>query len=246
MSLRTILLLASVAAAAPAHAAQVWTALASEKIRPSAPARALASASLAAARNEFEAFQIVVTGGATNVRATAGNLTGPGTLGGVRLYREGLINLTQASALDGATGRWPDALVPAVDELTGQARNAFPFSVPAGESRAVWVELHVPADASPGAYAGEVRVTWDGGGATVPVSLTVWPFTLPSTASLKSAFGLSYGTLVAAHGVTDTSYIKAGDLTPTMLKDLFELLEKVFDRCRNAGNIIFQIVLKHS
>jgi uncharacterized protein len=30
------------------------------------------------------------------------------------------------------------------------------------------------------------------------------------------------------------------------LKDLFELLEKVFDRCRDAGNIVFHIVLKHS
>jgi len=30
------------------------------------------------------------------------------------------------------------------------------------------------------------------------------------------------------------------------LKDLFELLEKIFDRCRDAGNSVFQIVLKHS
>ncbi|MEY2408724.1 MAG: uncharacterized protein QOF48_1394 [Verrucomicrobiota bacterium] len=31
-----------------------------------------------------------------------------------------------------------------------------------------------------------------------------------------------------------------------VLKDLFELLEKVFDRCRDVGNIVFHIVLKHS
>lgn len=30
------------------------------------------------------------------------------------------------------------------------------------------------------------------------------------------------------------------------LRDLFELLEKVIDRCRDAGNIILQIVLKYS
>jgi len=29
-------------------------------------------------------------------------------------------------------------------------------------------------------------------------------------------------------------------------KDLFELLEKIFDRCRDAGNVVFRIVLKHS
>ena len=31
-----------------------------------------------------------------------------------------------------------------------------------------------------------------------------------------------------------------------ILKDLYELLEKVFDRCRDAGNVVFNIVLKHS
>lgn len=30
------------------------------------------------------------------------------------------------------------------------------------------------------------------------------------------------------------------------LKDMFEILEKVFDRCRDVGNIVFHIVLKHS
>jgi uncharacterized protein Yka (UPF0111/DUF47 family) len=30
------------------------------------------------------------------------------------------------------------------------------------------------------------------------------------------------------------------------LQDLYELLEKVIDRCRDTGNIILQIVLKHS
>ena len=35
-------------------------------------------------------------------------------------------------------------------------------------------------------------------------------------------------------------------LRTVFLKDLFELLEKIFDRCRDAGNTVFQIVLKHS
>ena len=30
------------------------------------------------------------------------------------------------------------------------------------------------------------------------------------------------------------------------LKDLYELLERVFDRCRDVGNLVFHIVLKHS
>jgi uncharacterized protein Yka (UPF0111/DUF47 family) len=30
------------------------------------------------------------------------------------------------------------------------------------------------------------------------------------------------------------------------MKDLYELLEKVIDRCRDAGNVVTHIVLKHS
>ena len=48
---------------------------------------------------------------------------------------------------------------------------------------------------------------------TVPVALTVWPFTLPSTASLQTAFGLAWGALpsrardqrVGRGGVRDAS-----------------------------------------
>jgi hypothetical protein len=31
-----------------------------------------------------------------------------------------------------------------------------------------------------------------------------------------------------------------------LLKDLLELLEKTLDRCRDAGNVVFSIILKHS
>jgi hypothetical protein len=37
-----------------------------------------------------------------------------------------------------------------------------------------------------------------------------------------------------------------GSLRVIILKDLYELLEKIFDRCRDVGNVVFQIVLKHS
>jgi uncharacterized protein Yka (UPF0111/DUF47 family) len=40
-----------------------------------------------------------------------------------------------------------------------------------------------------------------------------------------------------------------GDHSPKhviFLRDLYELLEKVIDRCRDAGNIILQVVLKYA
>ena len=35
-------------------------------------------------------------------------------------------------------------------------------------------------------------------------------------------------------------------VTVVALKDLYDLLEKVIDRCRDAGNVVVQIVLKNS
>jgi uncharacterized protein len=40
-----------------------------------------------------------------------------------------------------------------------------------------------------------------------------------------------------------------GDYDPKhiiFLRDLYDLLEKVIDRCRDAGNIILQVVLKYA
>jgi hypothetical protein len=158
---------------------------------------------VSAARNEGEAFQVVVTGPAAGVRATASALGGPEgvSLAAPRLHRVALIDLSLPSSLDGGAGRWPDALIPEVDEVVGERRNAFPFDVPAGESRSVWAQVQVPPGTAPGDYTGTVHVTWDAGAEDVPVKLTVRPFDLPATASLKSAFGFSYGAIPAAHGL---------------------------------------------
>jgi hypothetical protein len=195
-------LLALALAPLAVQAGEVWVAGATEKIRPDAKARNDVAAQLGAARNEFAAFQVVVTGPATHVSAALGALTGPGQLDDVKLYREDVIQLAHPSALDGGTGAWPDALVPDVDDVVGEKRNAFPFDVRNGESRAIWVEIRVPPDARPGTYQGAVTVTSDQGQATIPVALEVWDFGLPSTSSLRSSFGMSYGGIPAGHGLT--------------------------------------------
>jgi hypothetical protein len=196
MNTRRALLTAALALAPLlAHAGDVWVASATEKIRPDAKARAVTEARIAAARNEFEAFQVVVTGPASKVTAKVSGLSGLD----VKLYRVALINVNTPSALDGGTGRWPDALVPDVDDVVGEQRNAFPFDVPAGESRAIWVEVHVPASAKAGKYDGVVTIGSAEGEAKIPVELTAWPFELPSTSSLRTAFNLAYGILPAAH-----------------------------------------------
>jgi hypothetical protein len=207
---KSLPLFVALLAAGSASAAQVWVAPAAQKIRPSAtpPAGATASAKIAAAKNEFEAFQVVVTGQANGVSMSIDALSdGAGhTISGrdLVLYREALLNVTAQSGGDGATGMWPDALVPDVDPIASEKRNAFPFSVPANESRAVLVDVHAPQATPAGKYTGTLHVT---GGVTqdVPVELTVWDFEVPSTSTLRTAFGMAWNGPCIGHGDANCS-----------------------------------------
>ena len=190
---------------AGARAAQVWTESSAAKVRPGVvvPSGAPTSALLFAARNEFQSFQVVVTGPASGVTMSLEGLHDQrgNTISGrdVVLYREALINVPAPSGGDGAAGLWPDALIPDVDPIAGEKRNAFPFEVQAGQSIAVLVDIHVPADAPAGDYDGLIVV---GGGASaqVPFKLTVWDFQVPSTSTLRSAFGLAWNGPCMGHG----------------------------------------------
>jgi hypothetical protein len=120
----------------PGAAATVRVADATTKVRPGDALPSATSAALSAARNEYEAFQIVVRQPATAAAALklasyawSGPLTGPGGAvippANVQVFAVVNHQVTMASGPDGATGPWPDALVPDVDDLVGQKRNAF-------------------------------------------------------------------------------------------------------------------------
>jgi hypothetical protein len=131
-AVKTLPLFATLFVTASASAAQVWVAPASQKIRPAlqAPANAPTTAKIAAAQNEFESFHVVVTGAASGVSVGLEGLNdGRGhTITGrdAILYREALINVASPTGGDGAAGLWPDALIPAIDPIVGEKRNAFP------------------------------------------------------------------------------------------------------------------------
>lgn len=164
-------------------------------------------ASLKAARNEFEAFQIVLRGGAADVAQVSAKLATPlsgaaGTIpaANVTLYVARYYDVGTRSNDEGAAGLWPDPLVPDVDTYFGEKRNAFPLTVPAGKTRVVWVDVLVPIDQPAGDYAGAIEVDVAGAPqATVPVALHVGNFALPSTATLASAFGMGWNAPPLVH-----------------------------------------------
>ena len=177
---------------------RIWTTNSVTKVqREDNPPAAAEAVTLAAARNEFESFQVVVSalGNIANVDLTASDLVGPA---GAKIPATTLA-LYRVHYVDCAGQGWlPDSLVPFVNPKTGRRIGGpfgAPFNVPGGANAPVWVETHVPADALPGQYKGSLTVTVAGQpAATIPIALTVWPVTLAKTSALYTYFELTSDT----------------------------------------------------
>jgi hypothetical protein len=120
----------------------------------------------------------------------------------VFVYREAYLNITQLSDLNGTLGVTPDPLIPARDPYFHEARKAFPVTIPPNKVQSAWIDVLVPGNARSGYYSAAVTVK-DGSSvlATVPVVLKVWRFSIPATATLGTAFGMSWnGMCVQAYG----------------------------------------------
>jgi len=170
------------------------------------PADGEKSAAVFAARNEYQAFQIVVHGGAAGLIGVNAELIAPLVnplcsslpAGRATFYREHYVTVSSPSKLGigGArAGVYPDALIPFRNPFTGQPLRggtypSAPFDVPARQNQPVYVEIYVPPDTPAGIYGGSITVTYADGVklADVPLRLTVWDLTLPAAPSFRSAF----------------------------------------------------------
>jgi glycosyl hydrolase family 123 len=186
-----------------------WTTDSLSKIRPhdKAPESSKNPVELTASRNEFESFQAIFRAEGQSLRGAdveisdLTNLTGDHiSKGDVTIYFERYLNLPQPSSIEGAAGEWPDPLIPRIDRYARQKRNAFPFDLTSGRNQPIWVEVYVPPETPPGTYKGNVTLKVQGKTeATIPVSLKVWNFTLPSTSSFPTTFGFNGVTAVRQH-----------------------------------------------
>jgi len=178
-----------------------------------------AKVEIKSAKNEVESFQVVVSAPVETILVTdvtASDLIGgDGSRIGrdsIRLYREEYVRVRRSTPrAELPPGLYTGPLVPFINPLTGkpieprrQHRErwgapivtvghemyAVPFEVFRGQSQPLWVDVHVPKEASAGTYGGTITVTTkDGTSRRIPVSLTVWDFTLPDGPTLSNHFG---------------------------------------------------------
>ncbi len=167
---------------------EVWWCEATWKVareRPT-PQNTAPAATMSAARNDFEAVQVVVRPkkGLRQLTAAIDGLSGPHgasiSAGHIQVLRVYYHFVGRPTDRTGVRDWWPDALPP-LDK---------PLDLAAGWNQPLWVLVHVPEDAKAGDYTGTLRLKADGWSAAVPVTLHVWNFALPARNHLETGFGL--------------------------------------------------------
>jgi len=137
----------------------------------------------------------------------------------IKLFRAEYIRVRRSTPrAELPPGLYTDPLVPFINPLTGKSIEprgqyrkvdrwgeatttvgyemyAVPFDLFKGQNQPIWVDVYVPKDARGGVYEGTFTVTAAGNiSEQIPVTLTVWDFTLPDGPTHKSHFG-SFGNI---------------------------------------------------
>jgi len=176
-------------------------------------------AEIKSAQNEVESFQIIVSAPSDHLVITNVEISDLHGKNGallskdrIKLFREEYVRVWRASPRpELPPGLYADPLVPFINPLTGkpivhkqQYRErwgepiktighemyAMPFPVFSGQNQPIWFDVSVPDDTEPGVYTGKVTVTSENDiSQTIEVSLTVWDFALPDTATMRTHFG---------------------------------------------------------
>ena len=182
---------------------RAWTLTATRRVLREEPPGAEKNVSISAARNEWESFQILIRCDAAvkGITIQPADLKGPdGAVlhaANARLYRQHQLKLTAGTHRNDRfkPGWYPDPLIPFEHPMTGESLPAarfaaVPFDLPAEQTHGFWVDIYVPPNSAPGRYRGAYRVVPESGQPVdIPVTLTVWDFTLPRVSTLKTALG---------------------------------------------------------
>lgn len=174
------------------------------------------------ARNEVESFQVVVSAPKENINVVEveiSDLIGPEgskiEKENIKLFREEYVRVRMSSPrAELPPGLYPDPLVPFINPVTnkpieplnqsrarwgesvttsGYDMYAVPFEVFKGQNQVIWADVYVPKNVPAGEYNGKLRVVARGGiSEQIPITVTVWNFTLADGPTHRNHFG-SFG-----------------------------------------------------
>ena len=181
-------------------ATALWATHAMDRVMRDRPMNTDWEPQLHAAKGEWEALQVIVSGAPEDVQGVllaSTSLKGPdgAFIPAPVLLREHYVAVTKSSELAPLpTGDYPDALVPQTfpwQPLPSLRRVNQPF----------WVDVYVPPDATPGDYTGKVTATLaTGQKLSQDFKLHVWNFELPRLPAMKSSIFMVWRRIAKIHG----------------------------------------------
>jgi len=172
-------------AGAMAQDMQLWCAPATQKVFKDTPACDMADCGLyiTAAGGEYESVQLVIT-----PNEDLSNVTVSAAADDVKVYEVRYVSIPHTPEK-----QWPDPLPP----------HLRPVNLKAGQNQPFWIKVYVPEYQSPGLYWTTVHVDVDGRqAAVIPLTVSVYPFTISKTPHVRTAFGISKGYLYNHHEVS--------------------------------------------
>jgi len=96
------------------------------------------------------------------------------------------------------------------------------FNIAAGTNQSIYIDIFIPKTAPAGLYQGAVTIQQAGGATSVPVELTVYPFTLPETPSAKTMLYFSSSNL--NHRFTGSAYVDPASSNGALMKSVRDRL----------------------
>ncbi len=176
-----------------------------------------ASVHIEAAKGETDGAQIVFRSDADILayEITVSDLTAPNkktipataVVPYVQLYTK----VSSKTSTTFPNGYYPDALVPF--SFIKAAKENF---VKAGNNQGIWFDLKVPSDADAGVFTGTVTLLVDGQTITVPMTVKVYDFNMPSVPAVRTTYMIWQNWLV--DGELDNSIDKYKDYYDTLLE----------------------------
>lgn len=197
-------------------ALEVWTVDSLTRVSKDSLSNGETTVSLFASKGEYEAFQLVT---ATNSQETTvlKNITVSDfvnesgdvidSMENVTVYREHYVTCSvsspaSANVVQDSVGEIPDALIPAVSPVTGEALGsnarfyAFPYELSNSECQPFYIDVKIPTDAVSGDYTATYTVYTNKGLKKGKINLKVWDITLSQT-QVQGSYFLSRSTASA-------------------------------------------------
>ncbi len=201
----------------------LWAAPAMDRVMRDQLAPSAWQPEISAARNEWESFQVIISGAPEEIGSvvvTGTSLQGPdgAIIAAPRCLREHYVTISKPSELSSMpAGEYPDALVP----------QSFPWQkLPATEttSQPFWIDVFVPSGTPPGDYRGSIDVRSPGRKvSTLDYTLHVWSFTLPKAPALRSSMFIVWRRIAEIHGFNREESTAAPRLQ-SILDDYYDML----------------------